>query len=51
MRLYPNLDTLVDKALIDNGSLDERTNFYTVTSRGRREIEARKDWEDLFVDL
>lgn len=50
-RLYPNLDTLVDKALIDKGSIDERTNFYKLTSRGRREIEARKDWEDQFVDI
>ena len=45
-RLYPNLDTLVDKGLVDKGKLDERTNYYTLTRRGRREIEARRDWED-----
>lgn len=44
-RLYPNLDTIVDKGLIDKGDLDQRTNYYTVTRRGRREIEARRAWE------
>lgn len=45
-RLYPNLDQLVDKGLVEKGSLDKRTNFYKLTSRGRRELEARRDWED-----
>ncbi len=49
-RLYPNLDTLVDKALIDKGERDRRTNYYTLTRRGQREIEARKDWELQYVD-
>lgn len=44
-RLYPNLDTLVDKELFDKGQLDRRTNFYTVTRRGRRELADRRDWE------
>ncbi|MFB6081859.1 MAG: PadR family transcriptional regulator [Halanaeroarchaeum sp.] len=50
-RLYPNLDTLVDKGLIDKGQRDQRTNYYTVTRRGRREIDARRDWESQYVDL
>lgn len=50
-RLYPNLDTIVEKGLIDKGSLDERTNYYTLTRRGRREIEARHDWETEFVEF
>ena len=50
-RLYPNLDTLVDKGLIDKGQRDQRTNFYTVTRRGRSEIEAREEWEAQYVDL
>jgi PadR family transcriptional regulator PadR len=49
-RLYPNLDTLVEKGLIDKGEQDQRTNFYTVTRRGRREIEARSEWEGEYVD-
>ena len=50
-RLYPNLDTLVDKGLIDKGQRDQRTNFYTVTRRGRREIDARREWEGDYVVL
>ncbi|MFB6153853.1 MAG: PadR family transcriptional regulator [Halodesulfurarchaeum sp.] len=50
-RLYPNLDTLVEKGLIDKGQRDQRTNFYTVTRRGRREIEARREWEHQYVEI
>ena len=49
-RLYPNLDTLVDKGLIEKGEADRRTNIYSVTRRGRREIEDRRRWEDQYVD-
>lgn len=49
-RLYPNLDTLVDKGLVDKGQLDRRTNFYTLTSRGKRDIEARREWEAQYTD-
>jgi len=48
-RLYPNLDTVVDKGLVEKGEVDQRTNFYTLTRRGRREIEARREWEDEYV--
>ena len=44
-RLYPNLDTLVSKGLIDKGNQDRRTNAYSTTRRGRRELTARRDWE------
>ena len=44
-RLYPNLDTLVSKGLVEKGQIDNRTNSYTLTRRGRREIEARREWE------
>ena len=37
-RLYPNLDTLVEKGLVKKGQLDRRTNYYTLTRRDRREI-------------
>lgn len=49
-RLYPNLDTLVDKGLVEKGQRDRRTNYYTLTRRGRREINARHDWEKSFLD-
>lgn len=48
-RLYPNLDTLVDKGLIDKGKADRRTNIYSVTQRGKRELEARREWEEQYL--
>jgi DNA-binding PadR family transcriptional regulator len=49
-RLYPNLDVLVDKGLVEKGKLDDRTNVYTLTRRGRREVGARREWEAGYVD-
>jgi DNA-binding PadR family transcriptional regulator len=48
-RLYPNLDTLVDKGLVDKGEHNGRTNMYSLTGRGEREINARRDWEAQYV--
>ncbi len=48
-RLYPNLDTLVEKGLVEKGQADLRTNIYSITRRGTREIEARRDWENEYV--
>ncbi|MXV60988.1 PadR family transcriptional regulator [Natronorubrum sp. JWXQ-INN-674] len=50
-RLYPNLDDVVDKGLVEKGTKDRRTNVYSITRRGRREIEARREWEDQYVDF
>jgi DNA-binding PadR family transcriptional regulator len=49
-RLYPNLDALVEKGLVEKGQIDDRTNSYSLTERGRRELEARRQWEDRYVD-
>lgn len=43
-RLYPNLDTLVEKGLLSKGTIDKRTNSYTITSRGENELEQRMGW-------
>ncbi|MFC6763635.1 helix-turn-helix transcriptional regulator [Natrinema soli] len=48
-RLYPNLDTVVEKGLIDKGQLDRRTNVYSLTQRGQRELKARREWEDQYA--
>ena len=48
-RLYPNLDTLVDKDLVDKGEHDRRTNAYTITQRGQQELSARRAWEDQYL--
>jgi DNA-binding PadR family transcriptional regulator len=50
-RLYPNLDTLVEEGMVEKGDRDERTNYYTLTDRGERELRARRKWEDRLVDL
>jgi PadR family transcriptional regulator PadR len=49
-RLYPNLDTLVEKGFVEKGQKDKRTNTYELTRRGQREIEARREWEDEYLD-
>lgn len=50
-RLYPNLDTLVEKGLVSKGKLDDRTNEYSLTRRGERELEERREWEENYLDL
>jgi len=50
-RLYPNLDTLVNKELVEKGQLDRRTNYYAITESGEETIENRRDWEHQYVDL
>ncbi|OIB55779.1 helix-turn-helix transcriptional regulator [Natrialba sp. SSL1] len=44
-RLYPNLDALVDKELVEKGQVDRRTNYYELTARGERTITSRQQWE------
>ncbi|SDG32426.1 MarR family winged helix-turn-helix transcriptional regulator [Halorientalis regularis] len=42
--LYSNLDTLVDKGLIEKESKDRRISFYSATKRGHR------GWEQQYLD-
>jgi DNA-binding PadR family transcriptional regulator len=49
-RLYPNLDTLVDKGYVKKGSLDRRTNCYELTESGRELIQARRQWENSIIE-
>lgn len=44
-RLYPNLDELAEKGLVEKGQKDRRTNAYHLTERGKRELAARREWE------
>lgn len=50
-RLYPNLDTLVDKGYLDKGMLDRRTNFYSPSEKGKQMIRERYEWEHKYVDF
>jgi len=45
-RLYPNLDTLVTKGLVEKGRIDDRTNSYDLTEQGLQLIATRREWED-----
>ena len=49
-RLYPNLDQLVDMDFVKKDEIDKRTNSYTLTERGHREIEARREWESQYIE-
>lgn len=37
-RLYPNLDELVERGLVERGVIDRRTNRYETTPEGRRAL-------------
>lgn len=49
-RLYPNLNTLVDKGLVEKSQHDGRTNVYTLTQRSRDELTARREWENNYLN-
>jgi DNA-binding PadR family transcriptional regulator len=49
-RLYPNLDRLVERGLVEKGSRDERTNAYRLTDAGREALEARRAREDRYLE-
>lgn len=46
-RLYPNLDALVMKGLVEKGSVDDRTNSYALTDAGERVL---RDYRDTLTD-
>lgn len=50
-RLYPNLDTVVNKELVEKGELDRRTNYYAITDEGEELIEDRREWEEQYMDF
>ncbi|WP_435074716.1 PadR family transcriptional regulator [Halorubrum sp. HHNYT27] len=50
-RLYPNLDTLVERGYIEKGESDRRTNFYELTEKGFAGLRGRREWENRYVDL
>jgi len=48
-RLYPNLDDLVERGLVEKSELDKRTNQYALTSDGGDVITAQRQWEDSYI--
>lgn len=49
-RLYPNLDVLVDKGMVDKGKMDRRTNSYELTDQGKQELKNRREWEAAYLE-
>lgn len=51
-RLYPNLDTLVGRGLVEKGQRDERANWYRLTEQGRAYAAGLRQWwtEELDTD-
>jgi DNA-binding PadR family transcriptional regulator len=45
-RLYPNLDTLVDRGFVQKEPLDKRTNVYRLTDDGYQALAERRAWEN-----
>lgn len=48
-RLYPNLDTLVEKGYLEKGSLDRRTNYYALSEYGHQALRDRREWENQYL--
>lgn len=45
-RLYPNLDELVGKGLVEKGQKDDRANEYVLTDAAVEMLDARRRWEN-----
>lgn len=50
-RLYPNLDTLVERGFVNKGQHDRRTNYYQISDEGRTAISERREWEERYVSF
>ncbi|WP_101294743.1 PadR family transcriptional regulator [Halegenticoccus soli] len=48
-RLYPNLDVLVKEGYVDKGQIDRRTNYYTISEKGREALRERREWEEQYL--
>ncbi|MFC4986341.1 helix-turn-helix transcriptional regulator [Saliphagus infecundisoli] len=49
-RLYPNLDTLVTKGLVEKGELDRRTNYYELTDIGDDQLRTHHTWTSQYIE-
>jgi len=50
-RLYPVLNQLAERGFVEKGSIDKQTNSYGLTERGHQVIEARREWENQYVEV
>lgn len=49
-RIYPNLDALAQRGLLSKSAENRRTNAYSLTERGMRELIARQRWEEQYIE-
>ena len=45
-QLYPNLDELVERGLVEKGKRDQRTNEYALTADGKQSLSRRRTWTE-----
>ncbi|GAA0540693.1 PadR family transcriptional regulator [Halorubrum ejinorense] len=50
-QLYPNLDALIEKGLVEKSQKDGRTNEYALAHKGTREIEERTKWKSDYIEI
>jgi DNA-binding PadR family transcriptional regulator len=50
-QLYPNLDTLIEKGLVEKSQKDHRTNEYSLAHKGTREIAERTEWKSDYIEI
>lgn len=46
-RLYPNLDTLIERGLVVKGEIDRRTNSYDISDIGRQMLAGNRRWQNV----
>lgn len=49
-RLYPNLDKLVNRGLVDKSERDRRTNNYAISPKGQAVLECEIGWLEEQID-
>lgn len=49
-RVYQNLDSLVERGLVEKGERDPRTNYYRITDDGQETIWDIIEWKRQYTD-
>ncbi|WP_129113687.1 PadR family transcriptional regulator [Halegenticoccus tardaugens] len=48
-RLYPNLDTLVQRGYVEKGEIDRRTNYYELADEGQDAPHEHREWQERYL--
>jgi PadR family transcriptional regulator PadR len=49
-RVYQNLDSLVERGLVEKGERDSRTNYYRITDDGQATIRDVVEWKRQYTE-